>query len=618
MPWFWDEEQPEDEKYVRHLGLGEMVRRAIPLVRPHLRYFWFGATFLLISVAAELAGPIVLRRLIDHDIAARSTTGILHSALLYAALFLIGTGAGYLQVVALTKMGLGIVTALKKQVFHHLMTLSQAYFDKNPPGKLLARVESDSERLQALFSEVSLAVVRTILLFLGTITVMLAADYRITGAIVALAVPLVAGTILYFRWLRGLYRRVRALYARVSTFVTEYIQGVPILQLYGYEARARQRLDRLNSDKLVAERTASIFEYGFWGFLTAVEVMAVIVILYLGSGRILRITMTVGTLVLFIEYTRRVFWPLAMFSEQLNFIQRAFASADRVFQVLDTPSRTPDRLDALESIPVDWREVAFENVSFVYDGGTRAVDGVSFKVRRGERVAIVGLSGGGKTTLTNLLLRFYEPSEGRIALDGCDIREFRQKAWREKIGLVLQEIHLFPGSIEENLRALALTEDIPRENLERAVRIVGAEEVIARLPKGYEAGLAEGGTNLSMGERQLLSFARAIVRDPDLLVLDEATSSVDPATERRLQESVDRLLAGRTSLVIAHRLGTIVGADRILVLHRGKLVEEGSHRELYEAGGIYRDLFDLQFKSDGSAATGGAETDASASGEATT
>ncbi len=593
---FWDdEERPEDEKYVRHLGLGEMARRAMPLVRPHRRYLWIGILFLLISVGAELAGPIVLRRLIDHDIAARSMHGIIRSALLYAALFVIGTGAGYLQVVALTKMGLGIVTGLKKQVFGHLMTLSQAYFDKNPPGKLLARVESDSERLQALFSEVSLAVVRTLILFVGTITVMLAADYKITVAILVLAIPLITGTVLFFRWMRGLYRRVRALYARISTFVTEYVQGVPIIQLYGYETRARGRLDRLNSDKLDAERTASMFEYGFWGFLTAVEVMAVMVILYLGSGRLIGITISVGTLVLFIEYTRRVFWPLAMFSEQLNFIQRAFASADRVFQVLDTPSRTPDRADAIDAIPEDWREVAFENVSFVYDGGTRAVDGVSFRLRRGERVAVVGLSGGGKTTLTNLLLRFYEPTEGKISLDGRDIREFRQKAWREKIGLVLQEIHLFPGTVEENLRALS--GEIPRESLERAVRIVGAEEVIARLPKAYEEGLAEGGTNLSMGERQLLSFARAIVRDPDLLVLDEATSSVDPATERRLQESVDRLLAGRPSLVIAHRLGTVVGADRILVLHRGKLVEEGSHRELYDAGGIYRDLFDLQFRS---------------------
>jgi ATP-binding cassette subfamily B protein len=593
--WFWDEEQPEDEKHIRHLSVREMGRRALPLLRPHRGLLGLGVVFLLISVAAELAGPIVLRRLIDHDIAAGVRAGILRSAAIYAALFIIGTIAGYFQVVVLTRMGLRIVTSIKKQLFDHLLGLSLAYFDKNPPGKLLARVESDSERLQMLFSEVSLAIARTGILFLGTVAVMLAADWRVTCAIVSLSVPLVVGTVLYFRWMRGLYRRVRALYARISTYVTEYVQGVPILQLFGYEARARERLARLNQDKLVAERTSSLFEYGFWGFLTAVEVGAVMVILYLGSGRILGITVTVGTLVLFIEYTRRIFWPLAQFSEQLNFIQRAFASADRVFSILDTPSRTPDRPDALERVPDRWKELAFEEVSFEYDGGAKALDGVSFRIRRGEKVAVVGLSGGGKTTVTNMLLRFYEPTSGRIALDGCDIRAYRQNAWREKIGLVLQEIHLFPGTVEENLRAL--NDGVERPNLERAVRIVGAEEVIARLPKGYEEPLAEGGANLSMGERQLLSFARAVVRDPDLLVLDEATSSVDPATERRLQESVERILAGRTSLVIAHRLGTIVSADRILVLHKGRLVEEGTHRELYERGGIYRDLFDLQFRS---------------------
>jgi ATP-binding cassette subfamily B protein len=593
---FWDEELPEDVAYTRRLSLIQMGRRLLPLFRPHLRLFIIGFALLLISVGAELAGPIVLRRLIDRDIASGSRDAILRSASLYAALFVVGAAAGFFQVVALTRMGLGIVTGLKKLLFGHLLGLSQAYFDKNPPGRLMARVESDAERLQMLFSEVALAIVRTLILFLGTVAVLFAADWRVTTAILVLALPIVAATIFFFRWMRGLYRRVRGLYARVSTFVTEYVQGVPVLQLFGYEARARERLAALNTDKLIAERRAALYEYGFWGFLTSVEVGAVMLILYLGSGRLLGVTVTVGTLVLFIEYTRRVFWPLAMFSEQLNFIQRAFASSDRVFGILDTPSRTPDREHALESVPARWSELVFDDVSFVYDGGTKALDSVTFCVRRGEKVALVGVSGGGKTTITNILLRFYEPTEGRVRLDDRDIREFRLRAWRSKIGLVLQEIHLFPGTVAENLRAL--NDGVPTADIERAVRIVGAEDVIARLPRGYEEPLAEGGSNLSMGERQLLSFARAVVADPDLLILDEATSSVDPATERKLQLSVDRLLKGRTSLVIAHRLATVVSADRILVLHRGRVAEEGTHDELYARGGIYHDLFDLQFKSE--------------------
>ncbi len=593
--WWDDDANPDDEAYVRHLPFREMVRRVVPLFRPHLRLLLGGTLFLLLSVGAELSGPILLRRIIDSDLAAGSHAWILRDAALYAGFFAIGTAAGYLQVVLLTKMGLAIVTGLKRSLFAHLLGLSLAYFDKNPPGKLLARVESDTERLQALFSEVALAVFRTMILVLGALVVMFVASWQVTLVMLVLATPIVIGTILFFRWMRGLFRRVRTLYARISTFVSEYVQGVPILQVFGYERHVSDRLARLNDDKLHLERNTMMLEYGFWGLLTAMEVVAVILILYFGSGRMLGVTISIGTLVLFVDYTRRVFWPLAMFSEQVSFMQRAFASADRVFGVLETPSRTPDRPDALDRIEETWREIAFEDVTFRYDGGAKALDQVSFRIRRGERIAVVGLSGGGKTTVTNLLLRYYEPTSGRITLDGRDIREYQQKVWRERIGLVLQDIHLFPGTVRENLRALA--DETAAENLERAVEIVGALDVIDRLPKGFEEPLTEGGTNLSMGERQLLSFARAIVRDPDLLVLDEATSSVDPVTEQRLQQSIDRLLAGRTSLIIAHRLTTIASADRILVLHKGRLVERGTHAELYAGDGIYRDLFDLQFKS---------------------
>jgi len=591
---FWlHDDLPEDERHVRHLPFGEMVRRVLPFFRPHRRKLAAGVALLLVSVATQLSGPLVLRRLIDVAVPESSRGGIVACALLYAGLFVVGAAATWLQVVVLTRMGLAIVAELKQRLFAHVLRLSLAYFDKNTPGMLLARIESDVERLQALFAEVSIAVLRTLILIAGMMTVMLAVNWRVTLAVLALAVPLVLVTVFFFRWMRGLYRRVRRMYARISAFVAEYVQGVPVLQVFGYERRAAARLSALNQDKLVADRRAALYEYGFWGFLSAMEVAAVIVILYVGSGSAFGVTMTGGTFVLFLEYARQAFWPLAIFAEQIGFIQRAFASADRVFGVLDTPSRTPDRAGASPTVPEAWRELAFEHVSFEYDGGTKALDDVSFTVRRGERVALVGLSGGGKTTLANLLLRYYEPTAGGITLDGTDIRDFTQRAWRERVGLVLQDIHLFPGTVGDNLRALV--DGIPQENLERAVGIVGAQALVERLPSGYEETLAEGGSNLSMGERQLLSFARAIVRDPDLLVLDEATSSVDPGTERRLQASLDRLLAGRTSLIIAHRLATIVNADRILVVHRGRIEEEGTHAELYAQDGIYRDLFDLQF-----------------------
>jgi ATP-binding cassette subfamily B protein len=588
----WDDDT-DDEPVVRNLTIGPMLRRIVPLFRPHRWTLVLATVMMFIVVASELAGPLLVRHVLDHDIPEGNGHGILVRALLYAGLYIVGMTIAYLQVVLLAHMGLKIVTGLRQKVFAHLMGLSLAYFDKNPPGRLLARVESDVERLLLLFSEVALALFRNIVVLGGTFAVMMVASPRVTLAVLLMLTPVLVSTYFVLRYIRSRFRVVRKLYARISTFVTEYVQGIPILQLYGYTDKALMELKRRNRDKFSKEVRVCYVEYGFWGIFAAFEIVAVMTIIYVGARQVLDAAMTIGTLVLFIDYTRRLFWPLLAFSEQLNFIQRAFASADRVFSVLDTPSRTPDRPDAIETVPSGWREIAFEDVTFAYDGGAKALDGVNFRIRRGEKVAVVGLSGGGKTTITNLLLRYYEPTAGRITLDGVDIRDYRQQAWRAKIGLVLQDIHLFPGTLGENLRVLR--DDIPQEAVDRAIRIVQAEEMMRRLPDGYETELSEGGANLSMGERQLLCFARAVVEDPDILVLDEATSSVDPVTERRLQDSLDHLLQGRTSLIVAHRLTTITKADRILVMHHGKLTEEGSHDELYEQGGIYRDLFDLQF-----------------------
>lgn len=591
--WYETDDPLDEEQSPRHRGLREMLRRMLPLFRPHRGRVLLAALLLVGAVAADLSGPLLVRHLLDHDIPAGDGHGVLLRAGAYILLFAAGMALAYVQVLILWRVGLQIITGLRQQVFAHLMTLSLAYFDKNPPGRLMARVESDVEKMMMLFSDVALALLRNVILFAGTFTVMVIANARVTFAVLTLMVPLLLGTYFFLRYIRGVSRTVRRLYARISTFLVEYVQGIPILQIFSYTDRARLDLARLNNDKYGKEVRLYMVEYVFWAAFASVEVAAVMVIIYVGAPQIFAATLTVGTLVLFIEYTRRLFWPLIMFSEQLDFIQRAFASADRVFNVLDTPSRTPDRPGARERVPDDWREIAFEQVSFVYDGGVKALDRVDLRIRRGERVALVGLSGGGKTTVTNLLLRFYEPTEGRITLDGVDIRDYRQQAWRARIGLVLQDIHLFPGTLGENLKVLR--DELPDDRLGRALRTVQAEEMLKRLPDGYATELSEGGGNLSMGERQLLCFARAVVEDPDVLVLDEATSAVDPVTESRLQRALDALLEGRTSVIVAHRLATVTSADRILVMHQGRLVEQGSHAELYERGGIYRDLFDLQF-----------------------
>ncbi|MBD3237091.1 MAG: ATP-binding cassette domain-containing protein [Candidatus Eisenbacteria bacterium] len=588
-----DEDYFEEEQEVRHLPVRQMLARVLPMFRPYRGAMALAGVLVLVSTAAELAGPLLIRHVLDDLIPNADGRGILMAGIGYALLFAVGMAAAYAQVIIVARAGLRIIADLREQVLAHLLTLSLAYFDRNPPGRLMARTESDVERLRILFSDVAMALFRNAILVVTTLGVMLVTNYKITLAVLLLMTPAVVGTYFFLQYIRRAYRTIRKLYARISTFLAEYVQGIPILQIFGYTEKAQMDLWRLNRDKYKKEVRFFYTEYSFWGAFASMEIAAIMVILYVGARHVTDSAITVGTLVLFIEYTRRLFWPLIMFSEQLNFIQQAFGSADRVFDVLDTPSRTPDRPDALPEVPDDWREIAFEKVGFSYDGGVRALEDVSFRVRRGEKVALVGLSGGGKSTITSLLLRYYEATDGRIALDGVDIRDYRQREWRRKIGLVLQDIHLFPGTLGDNLRVAR--DAIPDEALHRALRVAQGEEMIARLPEGFDTELSEGGTNLSMGERQLLCFARAIVDDPDILILDEATSSVDPVTEHRLQDSLEHLLEGRTSLIVAHRLATITQADRILVMHQGRLAEEGTHEELYARGGIYRDLFDLQF-----------------------
>lgn len=592
--WFDDSELIEDdEQHVRHLPLRVMLRRILPLVRPHARGLIVAGVLMLVAVGAELGGPLIVRHVLDVDIPAADRHAVLMKGLAYALLYAVGMIAAYVQVVMVSRIGLKIITELREQAFAHILSLSLAYFDKNPSGRLMARVESDVERLRMFFSDIALALFRNIVLLGGTLGVMLAANAQVTATILVIMTPMVVATYFFLRYIRRSFRVIRRLYARISAFLAEYVTGIPILQIFGYTETAQMDLARRNRDKYGKEIRVFFREYSFWGLFSSIEIAAVMAIIYIGARHVFGVAMTVGTLVLFIEYTRRLFWPLVMFSEQLDFIQQSFASADRVFAVLDTESRTPDRPGAKTRVPGDWREITFDDVSFVYDGGARALDGVSFRVARGESVALVGLSGGGKTTITNLLLRFYEPTKGAIKMDGVDIRDYRQKEWRRRIGLVLQDIHLFPGTLVDNLRVMR--DEIDTDAIDRAMEVAQAGAMVEKLPDGYDSELAEGGANLSMGERQLLCFARAIVDDPDILILDEATSSVDPVTERRLQNSLDHLLAGRTSLIVAHRLATVSKVDRILVLHEGRLVEQGSHEELYARGGVYRDLFDLQF-----------------------
>jgi ABC-type multidrug transport system fused ATPase/permease subunit len=586
----FDHENIEEDDQPR-INARSTLRRLLPWVRPHWRVFAAAAVTVSIITACELAGPWLLGRIIDVAISHGTDTEILTLAGGYFLTFVVAASTGYLQMLMLTRMGLSVITAIKQRVFAHLLSLSTTFHDKNPVGKLISRTESDAEQIKELFSRVAVNLGASFIKFVAILTVMMLWDPRL-GIVLLLLVPVMAvATFWFLKTIKKIYRQSRMKYAELAGMVTEYVQGVPVVQQFNQKERAVRLLDEKNQAKFRVDMRAWYLDYSFWGCFIFAEAIAAVLVLRFGTSEVVAGAIEVGVVVTFLEYTRRVFEPIVVLGEQLNQVQRATASADRVFDLLDTPPDVADAPGALEKLHLK-REFRLENVSFSYDGAKNVLEGITFTVARGEKIALVGPSGGGKTTLVGLICRFLDPTKGAVLVDGVDIRKYTQKAWRDRIGLVLQEIYMFPGTVLDNLRVL--DRSIPEEQVRKAAAAVTADRFIGTIPGGYQANLAERGSNLSLGERQILSFARALTADPELLVLDEATSSVDSETEMRIQQSLDRLLAGRTAVIVAHRLSTIRSADRILVVKGGRIVEEGPHDELYAAGGLYRELYDLQ------------------------
>ena len=583
-----------DEDAVKAASTIEVMRKMYPFLRSHGWSFALAAVLLFLSVAGELAGPVILRMVIDRAIPNKSVPDIVLYSLLFAGTFSFAMVMSYLQVMITTRIGLSVVRDLKERVFRHMLGLSLSFFDRNPTGKLMARVESDSERVRMLFSDVSMALLRNIAMVCGTLGIMMVADAGITLWVIALLLPVALLTIPVLRKMRKLYRRVRSAYARISGFIAEYVRSVPVLKVFGATGMATGRIHEEGERFLSREVRAYFWEYGFWSFLGSCEILAVIVILVSGRSGVISGAVSIGTVVMFVEYTRRLFGPVVMFSETLNMVQRAAASAERLFDILDTRTLTPDGHLEEDEFPDDWKEIRFRNVWFRYPDGPWVLRDVCFTISRGDMIALVGQSGGGKSTIVSLLLRFYEPTRGAITVDGTDIREFRLKVWRSRIGLVLQNVNLFSGTLSENLTVFG--GDVPEEDQKEALRTIEAEDVLRVIPGGLAGNVSEGGLNLSMGQRQLINYARAVLKDPDILVLDEATSSVDPGTEKRIQRSTDLLVRNRTALVVAHRLTTVTHATRILVVQHGIIAERGTHSELIARDGIYAGLCRLQLQ----------------------
>jgi ATP-binding cassette, subfamily B, multidrug efflux pump len=571
-----------------------LLKRLLTYLGPYRGLTTVAVLLLLAGAGLALVGPALTQRALDVAIP-RHDSGLLATlAVIFLAALLIDFAVEYGQTLLTAYIGQRVMYDLRMQIFRHLQRLSISYFDRHPVGRLMTRVTSDVETLNELFSSGVVTVFGDVFTLVAIMTMMLLVDWRL--ALVTFSViPLVWLTATIFRRrIREAFRDIRVRLARLNAYLQERLSGMRVIQLFGREQDSAEQFARLNRDHLQAHLRSITVYAVFFPVVEVLTAVAMALLLYYGGLRTLHGTLTVGVLAAFIQLTRRFFQPLQDLSEKFNLLQSAMASSERVFALLDEPVTVlePDRPVA-PSRPVRG-EIRFDGVWFRYSpDGPWVLRDVSFTASPGQTVALVGHTGAGKTTIVNLLLRFYDPERGRILLDGVDIRQLSTAELRAYIGFVQQDLFLFVGDILHNL---TLDAPISPEHAREAAIRVGADRFIQRLPAGYHHQLGERGRSLSVGERQLLSFARALALDPTILVLDEATSSVDAEAEGQIQHAIAELMAGRTSIVVAHRLSTILHADEILVLQHGEIRERGSHRALLAQKGLYERLYQLQLR----------------------
>ncbi|MCY4232413.1 MAG: ABC transporter ATP-binding protein [Bacteroidetes bacterium] len=575
----------------------KLLRRIVGYLMPYKH--WVFLAFCLVLIVSFL-GPLrpwLIGLAIDRHIVSGELDGL--SLLIYALLAAIALEGvlGYANAYFTQWIGQQAIYDVRVRVFNHVQKQSLSFFDRTPIGRLITRTTSDVEALSDVLSAGVVVILGDLFKLVFIAAFMFSLNWVL--AIVTLCVmPFMLMVTMWFkRNVRGQYRETRKQVARLNSFMQEHVTGMLIVQLFGREKVEMKRFEKINDDHQTAQLKTVFYHSLFWPAVDIIASIAIGFILWAGGVSAIGGALTVGVLIAFIQYCRQFFEPIRNLSDQFNTLQSAMAGAERIFDVLDNDQSLPEsgKLQPPERFD---GEIIFEEVWFAYknlDDGTPdwVLRGVSFKISKGQNAAIVGATGSGKTTIISLLMRFYDIQKGRILIDGQDIRSMKIKYLRWRIGLVLQDVFLFSGSIFRNI-ALDNSE-ITIEQIIDAAKSIGADHFIEQLPGRYHHEVRERGVSLSQGQRQLLSFIRVLAYDPDILVLDEATSSIDTETEHMIQRALERVLQGRTSLVVAHRLSTIRHADTILVLHKGALHEQGTHNELVNAGGLYHTLYELQY-----------------------
>ncbi len=570
-----------------------LIRRLWQFIIPYKRLFLWSLLLLPLQQAFGLAQPYLMKIGIDQYIAGKDLWGLQSVMLLFLAALIGETVAVFTQYYFSMLVAQRCLADLRVAIFAHVQKLPTSYFDRNPVGRLVTRMTTDVDVLQEMFAAGVITLASDFVMVIWIVGIMLYLDVKL--ALVSLVlIPPMALAINFFRVkARHTYRQIRERIARINAYLGEAISGMAVIQLFAREAKTYREFEALNADHRDAYHLSNLYEAGLYSMVEAASSVSVGLLLWYGGGEVLHGVIGIGTLVAFKEYINRFFVPLRDFSQKYTVMQSAMASAERIFQLLDTPVDVASPRNA--QVPKPFRgEVVFDNVWFHYKAGDPVLKGVSFRIEPGEKVAVVGATGSGKTTTIKLLNRLYDIQAGSIKVSGVDVREWDLRALRRHIGVVLQDVFLFSGDVRANL---ALGDpSIPLERIEKAARIANAERFIRRLPDAYDAHVRERGSNFSGGQRQLLSLARVLVYQPEILVMDEATSSIDTETEALIQDAMEKVMQNRTCLLIAHRLSTIRNADRIIVLHHGEVREVGSHAELMEKQGIYYRLYQLQYE----------------------
>lgn len=569
-----------------------LIRRLLVFVKPYRIPLFIVFIFTVIAAGMAPLRPYLTKMGIDSYIIQKDEQGLMMIIGVILTVLLLHAGLQYMTSIMLQRIGQKVLFNVRMEVFNHIQSLSLRSYDTTPVGRLVTRVTNDIEALNELFTSGVVTIFSDILLIAFIISFMLATSWQVTLVTIGVLPLLIIATVIFRKKVRVVYSETRRLIGKLNAFLNEYITGITTIQLYGQEQSRFNEFDDINTEHRNVQLKTITYYASFFPVVEFTSALALALILWYTSSHIFEGTMSLGILIAFTQYAEMFFRPIRDLTEKYNTLQSAVAAAERIYDILDTPIPMKDQKDALEMQGFK-DTITFDHVTFGYVSDKTVLHDISFSVKKGQMIALVGATGSGKSSIVNLLCRFYDPQSGSIRIDGHDIRTFTKASLRSHIALVLQDVFLFSRSVADNI-SLG-NPSISRESIEQAADALGAGDFIRTLPDGFDTQMIERAGNLSVGQKQLISFCRALAYDPDILILDEATSSIDTETEQLINASLDTLMSNRTSIVIAHRLSTIQKADQIIVLHQGVIREMGTHQELLKLKGYYARLHALQF-----------------------